>query len=228
MQRKYYEAYDDRYMQIHGQGLQWFDDAPSAIVKETISAYGITSQHKLLELGCGEGRDALPLLAEGYDLIATDISHEAIRFCRERYPQYADRFRVLDCTYGEDKGLYDFIFAVAVIHMLVEDTDRSAFFRFIYDHLRDGGLALICSMGDGRSAYSSDICSAFDLRERTHGSTGKTVCVASTSCRMVTLETFHDELVRSGVRVIDSGITSVEPDFPQMMYAVIRKGGCDR
>ena len=83
MQRKYYEAYDDRYTQIHGQGLQWFDDAPSAIVKETISAYGITPQHKLLELGCGEGRDALPLLAEGYDLIATDISHEAIRFCRE-------------------------------------------------------------------------------------------------------------------------------------------------
>ena len=80
MQRKYYEAYDDRYRQIHSQNLKWFDESPSAIVLETIHGFGITKENKLLELGCGEGRDAFPLLQAGFRLLATDISPEAIRF----------------------------------------------------------------------------------------------------------------------------------------------------
>ena len=40
MQRKYYEAYDDRYRQIHSQNLAWFDESPSAIVLETIREFG--------------------------------------------------------------------------------------------------------------------------------------------------------------------------------------------
>ena len=224
MERKYYEAYDDRYRQIHRQELQWFHDDPSPILKETIAAYGITRQHKLLELGCGEGRDAFPLLSEGYDLTATDISPEAIRFCRERSPLYADRFRVLDCIHGDDEGQYDFIFAVAVVHMLVDDTDRRGFYRFYGEHLRKGGIGLICAMGDGETVRCSDTRSAFDIQERIHEQTGKTVRIASTSCRMVDFETFRSELSHSGSKIIESGITAVPPDFPQMMYAVVRKG----
>ena len=225
MQRKYYEAYDDRYRQIHSRDLKWFHDGPSPIVKQTDLSHGITKEHKLLELGCGEGRDAYPLREEGYDLTATDISPEAIRFCREMWPHHAHRFRVLDCIHGEDEGIYDLIFAVAVIHMLVEDEDRDAFYRFFREHLRDGGLGLICTMGDGDTELCSDIRNAFELQERVHEQTGRKVRIASTSCRVVTFETFRNELVRSGLKVIDSGITSVEPDFPQMMYAVISKTG---
>lgn len=61
MERKYYEAYDDRYQQVHSAGLQWFDQAPTPIVMEVIREFGITSGQSLLELGCGEGRDAYPL-----------------------------------------------------------------------------------------------------------------------------------------------------------------------
>lgn len=225
MNRKYYEAYDDRYRQVHSQEIRWFHDAPSQIVKDTITAYGSTKAHKILELGCGEGRDAFPLLQEGYDLTATDISPEAIRFCREMWPHYAHKFRVLDCIRGEAEGSYDLIFAVAVIHMLVEEEDRDAFYRFFREHLRDDGLGLICTMGDGKTELRSDISNAFDLQERIHEQTGRTVRIASTSCRMVTFETFREELARSGLKIIDSGITSVEPDFPQMMYAVICKEG---
>ena len=224
MERKYYEAYDDRYRQVHRQELQWFHDLPSPIVKKTIDAYGISKQHKLLELGCGEGRDAFPLLVDGYDLTATDISPEAVRFCRERDLIYGDKFRILDCVHGEDEGKYDFIYAVALVHMLVEDEDRNAFYRFIREHLRRNGLSLICTMGDGNTERCSDIRNAFDLQERIHEQTGKMIRIASTSCRMVTFETFYQELTRSGFEVIDSGITSVDPDFPQMMYALIREG----
>ena len=76
--RKYYEAYDDRYRQVHDSNLHWFDREPSEIVKQTIDAYGIVQTDKILEIGCGEGRDAACLLRAGYDLLATDISPEAI------------------------------------------------------------------------------------------------------------------------------------------------------
>ena len=65
MQRKYYEAYDDRYRQIHEQYLQWFHTEPSEIVMNTVNTFSISTQNKLLEIGCGEGRDAFPLLKKG-------------------------------------------------------------------------------------------------------------------------------------------------------------------
>ena len=45
MDRKYYEAYDDRYTQVHGQDLQWFDDSPSPVVGEILERY---SYHRCL------------------------------------------------------------------------------------------------------------------------------------------------------------------------------------
>ena len=84
MERKYYEAYDDRYRQIHSRNLQWFDDAPTPIVAETICKYGIREHQRILELGCGEGRDAYPLLKQGYPVLATDISPAAIAYAKKK------------------------------------------------------------------------------------------------------------------------------------------------
>lgn len=65
-EREYYEAYDDRYKQVHQKSLKWFSDNPSKIVDETIKEYGISKEAKIIEIGCGEGRDAIYLLENGY------------------------------------------------------------------------------------------------------------------------------------------------------------------
>ena len=221
MARKYYEAYDDRYRQVHGADLQWFADSPSPIVGEILERCKI--EGKILEIGCGEGRDAKYLLDRGYDVLATDVSPAAVDYARKRFPQYAERFRVLDCLTGSAGEKFDFIYAVAVVHMLVPDADRDGFYRFIREHLTDGGAALICTMGNGEWERQSDISKAFDLQERTHELSGRAVQVAGTSCRMVCWEMFLGELDRNGLRVLEQGLTSVEPDFPQMMYALVEK-----
>ena len=223
MERKYYEAYNDRYRQIHGQNLQWFYDEPTVVVRQVIKKFGITLKHKLLELGCGEGRDAFPLLQDGYDLLATDVSKTAITFCRNRKPEFVDRFQVLDCVGGVLDRKFDFIYAVAVIHMLVLDQDRDAFYTFIRNHLNPDGIALICTMGDGETERQTDIHTAFDLQNRTHEQTGREVQIASTSCRMVCFDTLHEELGRNGLRILDEGITAAIPDFPILMYAVVKQ-----
>lgn len=222
MKRKYYEAYDDRYRQVHSRNLQWFDDAPTPIVAEIIGEYGITCHHKILELGCGEGRDAYPLLKEGYQVMATDISGAAITYAQKKWPEYKENFAVLDCISGELQEKYDYIYAVAVVHMLVEDADRDRFYAFIRNHLTHDGIALICTMGDGELERQTDIRTAFELQTRKHEQTGQQVTIASTSCRMVSFATLHNELDRNGLKLVKEGITSAPPDFPWLMYAVVK------
>ena len=222
MDRKYYEAYDDRYRQVHGANLQWFASSPSPIVGEILARYNING--RILEIGCGEGRDAGFLLERGYDVLATDVSPAAVAYARKRFPEFADRFSVLDCLTEKLDEKFDFIYAVAVVHMLVPDEDRKGFYRFIREHLAPKGMALICTMGNGEWEMQSDIATAFDVQKRIHEPTGREVEIAGTSCRMVGWQTFRRELAENGLAIIKSGLTAVEPDFPQMMYALVENG----
>lgn len=222
--KKYYEAYDDRYAQVHGAELRWFSDTPSPIVGKTMEEFGISAASSVLELGCGEGRDAKYLLQRGFNVLATDISPRAIEFCRRDFPQGAEHFQVLDCVNGKLDREFDFIYAVAVVHMLVEDADRDGFYRFVRDHLTSDGIALICTMGDGTGEFQSDISTAFNRQARVHQQSGKTLMLAGTSCRVVNFDMFRAELRRNGFAVCKDGLTAVEPDFPTMMYAVICRG----
>ena len=222
VKRKYYEAYDDRYRQVHSQKLQWFDDEPTGIVGEVISKYGITRDHKLLELGCGEGRDAFALINAGFDLVATDISSAAIMFCQNKHPEHSNHFKILDCVAGKLDCKFNFIYAVAVVHMLVLDEDRDAFYTFICEHLTPDGVALISTMGNGKMERQTDIRTAFDLQKRTHEQTGLELNIASTSCRMVSFSTFEKELKNNKLKIRETGITNASPDFPVLMYAVVQ------
>lgn len=219
---KYYEAYNERYKTIHKKGYSWSSEIPTPIVFETISKYHLSQKDKMLEIGCGEGRDALPLLEKGYDLVATDISEEAIRYCKEKCPKYAKNFAKLDCLSEKYDIKYRFIYAIAVLHMLVLDEDREKFYSFIRGHLEDDGFALVCTMGDGTIEMKTNTDEAFDIIERHHDILGP-VMVSSTSCRMVSFSTFQNEIKKANLKIVEKGITSSLPDFDKLMYVVLRK-----
>lgn len=219
--RKYYAAYEERYKTAHAHGVSWSSDVSTPIVMEVIRKYNISPEHQLLEIGCGEGRDSRRVLEQGYRLMATDVSEEAIRYCKEKMPQYAGHFHRLDCLSDNLDTRFDFIFGIAIIHMLVLDEDRNGFYQFIYNHLKPDGIALICTMGDGEHECQSDISQAFTLQERNHES-GK-MMVAGTSCRMVSFVTFEKELDQNGLEILEKGITSSLPNFNRLMYVVVRK-----
>ena len=81
---------------------------------------------------------------------------------------------------------------------------------------------MICTMGDGIMERQSDIRTAFDLQERIHEQTGTAVKIAGTSCRVVSFPAFRRELAENGLTVVKEGMTAIEPDFPCMMYAVVK------
>ncbi len=219
--KSYYEAYDDRYRQIHERGQSWASDQCTPLVLQILERYCIKKDSLILEIGCGEGRDSSAVLAEGYGLLATDVSEEAISYCRGRYPEHRDSFKVLDCLKDKLDAKFSAIFSVAVIHMLVLDSDRKAFYSFIEEHLADDGIALVCSMGDGEREFQTDIAKAFTLQRRDH--CGKSVMVAGTSCRMVSLRTFEKEIGDAGLEIVEQGLTTSLPDFDSMLYAVVKK-----
>ncbi len=221
--KKYYEAYDDRYKQVHKESITWFSDKNSKIVIDTINHYFNNQKIKILEIGCGEGRDAHYLLKEGYDVLATDISSTAIDYCKKKHPNNEDCFKVLNCLTDNLQVKFDFIYAIAVVHMLVQDEDRQSFYEFIYNHLSETGIALICSIGDGIEERKTDISQAFDLQKRTHEATGKELFIAGTSCRVVGFNTLSKEIRENNLTMLNSGITAIEPDFPTIMYAIIKK-----
>ena len=219
--KHYYEAYEDRYQTIHALGHAWSSDRPTPIVGEILTRYRVPKTAPMLELGCGEGRDALPLLRAGWNLLATDLSPEAVAWCRKLAPEHGDRFRVLDCLGGKLPERFDFIYAVAVLHMLTEDEDRAKFFAFLRDHLTEEGIALVCAMGDGERELRSDPAKAFDPAERDHPA--GLVTVAATTCRVVSFQTLTREIQTSVLSILETGLTSSPPDFDRLMYAVVKK-----
>ncbi|MDF2588516.1 MAG: hypothetical protein K0S41_2357 [Anaerocolumna sp.] len=221
--KKYYEAYDDRYKQVHKESLTWFSDNNSKIVIDTINHYFDNHNINILEIGCGEGRDAKYLLNKGFNVLATDISPAAIDFCKKNHPEQEDCYQVLNCLTDRLQDKFDFIYAISVIHMLVQDEDRQSFYKFIYDQLNESGIALICSIGDGMEERKTDISQAFNLQKRIHEATRKELLIASTSCRMVSFETLFKEISENNLTMLDSGITSIQPDFPTIMYITIKK-----
>ena len=135
----------------------------TAIVMDTCCKYEITKSSSVLEIDCGEGRDSKTMLEEGYNLMPSDVSSEAIAYCKKLMLDYEDKFCVLDCLSNDLNSKFDFIFSVAVIHMLVQDDDRKGFYNFVHKHLGENGIALICAMGDGETMMQSDIANAFIL-----------------------------------------------------------------
>ena len=221
MGMEYYRAYEERYKTAHERGVSWSSDRSSPIVMEIIERYGITPGRSVLEVGCGEGRDARAVLRSGFVLTATDISGEAVAYCKRIMPEFAQSFRVLDCLSDKLDEKFDFIYAIAVVHMLVLDKDRDGFYRFLREHLKQEGIALVCTMGDGEFEMQSDINRAFELQEREHESGA--MLVAGTSCRMVSFPAFEAELKRNGLEIVETGITSALPDFNSLMFAVVKR-----
>lgn len=224
-EKKYYEAYEERYRRVHENSLRWFSGNPSGIVREIMEKYGLTGASKLLEIGCGEGRDAVSLLRDGWDLLAVDVSQTAVDYCRRLMPEKRDCFQAADCLKDEPKGGFDFIYAVSVLHMLVPDGDRREFYRFIGRRLNAGGIALICAIGDGEEERSSDISKAFELHKRTHEETGRELYVEGTSCRVASFPTLRREISGNDLELLESGLTAIEPDFQCVMYAVVKSYG---
>ncbi|MBO5884291.1 MAG: class I SAM-dependent methyltransferase [Clostridia bacterium] len=226
MKQEYYKAYDQRYKTVHSQtGLAWAGETPSVILQKILQKYSINTNSAILEIGCGEGQNALFLQKQGYNIKASDVSGEAINWCKQNSIKNnlsPDNYFVLDVLDNNLKDKFDCIITVSTLHMLVLDEDRKQFLDFIYNHLNKNGIAIITIMGDGiMERKDCDITKAFDLSERDFNN--QKIQVTSTSCKIVNWQTFLTELDNSNLKVLDNYISEEISGFNLSMVAIVSK-----
>ena len=216
MKEDYYKAYEKRYSQVHQTGQLWEIHKSSREVIDTINEYNITKDDKILDLGCGEGRDAIYLLDNGYNVLAVDYSTSAIQKCNELTEnKYKNSFKQFDLITDNIDEKFDFIYSIAVIHMFVNEKHRQKFYQFIYNHLKENGKALVIAMGDGKKEYSSDVNNAFLNSERININNNKKVLVANTSCKIKNMAGMIKEIKKGNLRIIKNEIVNDLPGFAE-------------
>jgi SAM-dependent methyltransferase len=104
---------------------------------------------RALDLGCGEGADAVWLAERGWDVVAVDVSDTALGRARAAADTrgVGDRieFRQLDLSEGFPDGGFDLI-SSQFLHSMLE-FDRQAVLVKAADALRAGGLLVIVDHG---------------------------------------------------------------------------------
>lgn len=97
---------------------------------------------RVLEIGCGNGRDARAIMHLAADYTGIDISEKMLSIARDRLLE--GNFEHADATKYNYKGPYDVVFAFALIrHLDLEElTDV---LRAVYQSLRPGGVFYISS-----------------------------------------------------------------------------------
>lgn len=108
-------------------------------------------QGRILDLGCGSGRNVILAAKMGYDVIGVDISDKALTVAREhaKDEKVADRVRlirgdILKFKKGEF-GLFDFCIVSEVIEH-VQDYQKIIYFA--YSSLKKGGYLLLSTPND--------------------------------------------------------------------------------
>jgi SAM-dependent methyltransferase len=132
--------------------VEWPDENLAAWFGEGLLAPG-----RVLELGCGNGRNATYLASLGCSVDAVDFSARAIEWARERAKQAGAQvdFRccsIFDATFTE--GAYDLVYDSGCFHHLPPHR-RKDYAELVHRALKPGGsYGLVCFRPEGGSGYT--------------------------------------------------------------------------
>lgn len=224
LNKKYYEAYEERYKDVYKNNILWSSLKETKEVLNTIDKYNITKKDNILDLGCGEGRDTIYLLNKGYNVLGIDYSNTVINKCNEiTNNKYKDKFIAFDIFKDKLDIKFDFIYSVAVIHMFIDKKDRNKYYNFIYNHLNNNGYSLIISMGDGVTNYKTKKKDSFNRDYKINMNDNKKYLITNTSCNIVDINTLTKELINNNLNIIDIWISNNVPGFTKSICALVKK-----
>lgn len=103
---------------------------------------------RVLDLGCGQGRDALFIARRGHSVVGVDISETGISQMLEDAGNegLAVTGVVADIVAFEPEGHFDVVLLDRVLHMLENDEQQTAVLTTVSQHTKPGGFVLIADM----------------------------------------------------------------------------------
>ena len=113
-----------------------------ATIVETLEADSDARAGTGLYVGCGNGRNYLPLIDAGLDLLGLDVSPEALGQIAARRPDLARRLVHADFRELGDAGAFAYLIALQVFQH-GDDGDAAGYFERAARLLRPGGLLFV-------------------------------------------------------------------------------------
>jgi ubiquinone/menaquinone biosynthesis C-methylase UbiE len=125
---------------------------PSLFAKYVMSE--VIKGHKtLIELGCGNGRDATYFANENMQVVAVDQCEEEIKFLNNRYKQlqYLD-FKSGDFSELDDSKSFDIVYSRFTLHSVSKEQEIRTI-NWAYRNLHAGGYLCIEARGQRNEIY---------------------------------------------------------------------------
>ena len=119
------------------------DERPSLFALYVTESIGVEGK-SLIELGCGNGRDAICFAnANANMVVAVDQCENIIELLQHRYQQVGNLdFQCRDFTCMEDDTPYDIIYSRFTLHSISQEQQHDVI-QWAYRNLKDGGRLCI-------------------------------------------------------------------------------------
>ncbi|MBL1140618.1 MAG: adenylyl-sulfate kinase [Proteobacteria bacterium] len=164
---------------------------PSSFAKSVASQ--LLKNQEILEIGCGNGRDAAFFASSGFNVTAIDRSESAIKYCREKYSNHSVCFyegMITDSSPHITNVKYDIIYSRFVIHAMPLEEEIEVL-SAANNLLKTGGrLYIECRSINDPLARRGEIIS---ITERIDGHYR----------RFIILDEFRERLINTGFKIIE-------------------------
>ncbi|MEU7277908.1 methyltransferase domain-containing protein [Streptomyces sp. NPDC045431] len=143
----YYYGYSDRYARVYEAGAPlWEPPEPNEALVHALETMGV-EPCSVIDLGCGEGRDANYLAGRGFDVVGVDVARPALTKARERAAAQGVEATFLErdiCVLADlPRQRFDLAINMGCLHMIPDSDLRSAHLKRVHELLAPGGLFLV-------------------------------------------------------------------------------------
>ncbi len=131
-------AYNSRYLSAQN----YWDFKPSSMVYKTLELVPpLQRPMKLLDIGCGEGANAIFFAKNGFDVTCFDLSSVGIQKAKENAERHGSLIHIFQADINEVKmaGTFDVIFSSGTLQYLIPEK-RHSFIQHLQEITNKNGL----------------------------------------------------------------------------------------
>ncbi len=135
------QRWDNVYPEYKGQRFSVWNEEPTGFFLEKADYLKKHGVKKVLDAGCGDGRNLLAFAEQGFDVVGVDSSEEGIRRAHRVSREYPNAEAVQgDLRELNYKDEFD---AVICDYVMVHLEDAGKVLRNLFDSLKPGGFLLV-------------------------------------------------------------------------------------
>ena len=129
------------YDEIYQQQDYYWGFKPSATCYKVLEMMPPTKHLKLLDIGCGEGRNAVFFARNGYDVTAFDLADTGVEKTRKLAEKLGVKVNVFKANINKYRltEKYDILFSTGVLHYIPPEL-RTEIFENYKEYTEDNGI----------------------------------------------------------------------------------------